>query len=132
MKESASTSLTRVELNNIFRDLCRDFVSESSKVLQEELNKKREWTRKVDFAERFIWDLISAHWCSSRQDKMRQSQFLVVGELDWRQIYSSSQCTGSAFSHWTGVSAGAGSVYTRPASSPADWLQSAGLLAGLV
>ncbi|KAG8246443.1 hypothetical protein J6590_085013 [Homalodisca vitripennis] len=47
MEESASTSLTRVELNNIFRDLCRDFVSESSKVLQKELNKKREWTRKL-------------------------------------------------------------------------------------
>lgn len=46
MEESASTSLSCVELNNIFRDLCRDFVSESSKVLQEELNKKREWTRK--------------------------------------------------------------------------------------
>ncbi|KAG8249587.1 hypothetical protein J6590_017573 [Homalodisca vitripennis] len=61
----------------------------------------------------------------------RQSQFLVVGELDWRQIYSSSQCTGSAFSHWTGVSAGAGSVYTRPASSPADWLQGSELRYGL-
>ncbi|KAG8241739.1 hypothetical protein J6590_024899 [Homalodisca vitripennis] len=103
MEESASTSLTRVELNNIFRDFTGLY-----------------WTGPTGRSR------------SQAFSRPRQSQFLVVGELDWRQIYSSSQCTGSAFSHWTGVSAGAGSVYTRPASSPADWLQSAGLLAGLV
>lgn len=46
MAECAASVVSREEINLIFRDLCREFIAESCEVLVQELEKKREWTRK--------------------------------------------------------------------------------------
>lgn len=46
MAECSSSVVSRDELKVMCEDLCREFIAEACEVLGEELNKKREWTRK--------------------------------------------------------------------------------------
>lgn len=46
MAECTASVVSRDDLKIVFNDLCKEFIIESCGVLTEELEKKREWTRK--------------------------------------------------------------------------------------